>query len=142
MGFTLQVTGGADNISFDEQSITDVNFISASSLDSNARATDFGLAVKISGKILYKMGGSTLDATALMAKWAQVPSEKADCYRAATIKIIAAGQVVRQIIFPDAFVVEYTEELDDETGVGTFCIHLKQKKDENSKVNMEGGFAQ
>ena len=36
--------------------------------------------------------------------------------------------------------MEYTEELDDETGVGIFYIHMKQKKDENAKVEINGGF--
>ena len=54
--------------------------------------------------------------------------------------MVSAGQVVRQFILPDAFVMEYTEEEDDETGVGTFYIHMKQKKDENSSVKVEGGF--
>ena len=36
---------------------------------------------------------------------------------------------------------DYTEELDDETGVGTFYLHMKQKKDQTRQVKLEGGFA-
>ncbi len=37
--------------------------------------------------------------------------------------------------------MDYTEELDDETGVGTFYLHMKQKKDQTRQVKLEGGFA-
>ena len=47
MGFRLAVSGGAENISLDERTIEKVSFGSDSATDSNARATDFGIAVKL-----------------------------------------------------------------------------------------------
>ncbi len=140
MGFRMKITGGSEPINFDERSITKVDFDSKSALDSNARATDYSLSVKVWGKMLYKLGGEGSDPTLGLAQWAQVPSERADCYRSAEIEVVSAGQVVRQFVLPDAFVMEYTEEEDDEAGVGTFYIHMKQKKDENGSVKVEGGF--
>lgn len=140
MGFRMKISGGTETVSFDERSITKVEFDSGSALDSNARATDYSLAVKIWGKMLYRLGGEGSDATLGLAQWSQVPSEKADCYRNAEISVISAGQVVRQFTLPNAFVMEYSEEQDDETGVGTFYIHMKQKKDENAAIKVEGGF--
>ena len=55
--------------------------------------------------------------------------------------VISASQVVRQITLPNAFVMEYREELDDETGVGSFYLHVKQKKDQTSKVAIDGEFS-
>lgn len=140
MGFRLKVTGGPEEISFDERAILKAEFLSDSPNDSNARATDVGISIKIWGKMLYSLGGKDSDNTLNLAKWSQVPSEKADCYRSAQVDVIAASQVVRQYTLPDAFVMEYSEELDDETGVGTFYIHMKQKKDQNAGVKLEGGF--
>ncbi len=140
MGFRMKITGGTEDIVFDERSITRVDFNSASSPDSNARATDFGMTVKVWGKMLYKRGAGEGDATLGLAQWSQVPSERPDCYRSAEITVVSAGQVVRQITLPDAFVMEYSEEVDDESGVGTFYIHMKQKKDENAAAKIEGGF--
>ena len=140
MGFRMKITGGAEEVVFDERSITKVDFQSASSADSNARATDFGLTVKVWGKMLYKLGGEGSDPTLGLAQWCQVPSERADCYRSAEITVVSASQVVRQFTLPNAFVMEYTEEMDDESGVGTFYIHMKQKKDENGATQIEGGF--
>lgn len=110
-------------------------------MDSNARATDFGVSMKIWGKMLYKLGGEGNDGTLGLSKWSVVPSEKADCYRTATVEVVSASQVVRKYEVPNAFVMEYSEEMDDETGVGTFYLHIKQKKDENDKVKIEGGYA-
>lgn len=140
MGFRMKITGGPEEIAFDERSITKVDFDSISPSGSNARATDFGLTVKVWGKMLYKLGGGGNDPTLGLTQWSQVPSERPDCYRNAEITVISAGQVVRQFTLPDAFVMEYSEEVDDESGVGTFYIHMKQKKDENAAARIEGGF--
>lgn len=142
MGFRLTVSGGAENISLDERSIQKVVFKSDSATDSNARATDFGISMQITGKMLFKVGGDGDDGTLGLSKWSQVPSELADCYRNAQIEVISASQVVRKFIVPNAFIMEYEEHLDDETGVGTFYLHMKQKKDENSAVKIEGGYGE
>lgn len=141
MGFRLNVTGGAEQIALDEKSIKNVVFGSESAADSNARATDFGVSMKIWGKMLYKLGGDGSDGTLGLSKWAVVPSERADCYRNAAVEVISAGQVVRKYEVPNAFVMEYSEEMDDETGVGTFTLMIKQKKDKISTVTVEGGYS-
>lgn len=142
MGFRLTVNGGAENISLDERSIQKVVFLSESAADSNARATDFGMAMKITGRMLFKLGADGEDGTLGLSRWSQVASEQADCYRNAELEVISAGQVVRKFILPNAFVMEYEEHLDDETGVGTFYLHMKQKKDENRAVKIEGGYGE
>lgn len=141
MGFRLNVTGGAEQIVLGEKSIKNVTFHSESPADSNARATDFGLSMKVWGKMLYKLGGEDGDGTIGLSQWSVVPSEKADCYRDVSVEVVSAGQIVRKYEIPNAFIMEYSEEMDDETGVGTFYLHIKQKKDENDKVKIEGGYA-
>lgn len=56
MGFRLKVTGGAEQIALDEKSIKNVVFGSESAVDSNARATDFGVSMKIWGKCSTSWG--------------------------------------------------------------------------------------
>ena len=53
--FSSQRLCGADQIALDEKSIKNVVFGSESAVDSNARATDFGVSMKIWGKMLYKL---------------------------------------------------------------------------------------
>ncbi len=142
MGFRLTVSGGTENISLNEKSIEKVVFSSDSATDSNARATDFGITVKITGKMLFKVGADGEDGTLGLSKWSQVPSEQADCYRNAEIEVVSSGQVVRKYIIPNAFIMEYEEHLDDESGVGEFYLHMKQKKDENDAVKIEGGYGE
>lgn len=141
MGFRLTIDGSGP-VSLSERCVTNVEFHSEIPADSNARATDNGAALKIWGKLLFSLGAEAQDATVNLAKWSVVPSDSADCYRNVKVEVVAAGQIVRQITLPNAFVMEYTEELDDETGVGTFYLHVKQKKDLTELTAIEGGFEQ
>ena len=139
MGFRVKVTGGND-VEFMEDVITGVEFISDTPDASNARSTDLGLMLKIVGRINFSLGAETDDPTVELANWSLMPSDQADCYRSVEVQIINCGQVVRQYTYPNAFVMDYTEDLNDEEGVGTFTIHLKQKKDLNPKVELKGNF--
>ncbi len=141
MGFRLTIDGSGP-VNLSEKCITNVEFHSEIPADSNARATDNGAALKIWGKMLFSLGAEAQDSTVNLAKWSVVPSDSADCYRKVTVEVVAAGQIVRQITLPNAFVMEYSEELDDEAGVGIFYLHVKQKKDLTDTVAIEGGFDQ
>lgn len=140
MGFRLKVEGGAA-IELNEQSIISVKFRTDIPKDSNARSTDLGSTVEITGKILTAVDGDPFDSTKELGKWALVPAEKADCYRKVTIDVIAASQEVRKYTYPNAFVVDYTENYGDEAGVGTFYLMIKQKKDKMANIAVEGGYA-
>ena len=139
MGFRLEIDGSGP-VKLSERCIKNVEFRSEIPEDSNARATDNGASLKIWGKMLFSMGGEEQDATLNMAKWSVVPSESADSYRKVKVDVISASQVVRQITLPNAFVMEYSEVLDDKTGVGEFYLHVKQKKDKTTDTAIEGGF--
>ena len=122
MGFRLEIDG-AGPVKLTERAITKVEFGSEIPQDSNARATDNGAALKIWGKLLFSLGGEEQDSTLNLAKWSLVPSESADSYRTVKVDVVSASQIVRQVTLPNAFVMEYSEELDDETGVGQFYLH-------------------
>ena len=139
MGFRVRITGGND-VEFMEDVITGVKFISDTPDASNARSTDLGLILKIVGRINFSLGAEIEDPTVELANWALMPSDQADCYRSVEVQVINGGQVVRQYTYTNAFVMDYTEDLNDEEGVGTFTLHLKQKKDLNPKVELKGNF--
>lgn len=138
MGFKLKVEG-PETVELGVHDITHVEFKTDTPKDSNARSTDLGSSLKVWGKVLHALDGKE-DATVNLAKWSLVPSDKQDCYRNATVDVIAAGQVIRQINLPEAFVVDYQEEFDDVDGVGTFYLYMKQKKDQMPNLKLEGGF--
>ena len=140
MGLSLEIDG-AGPVKLTERAITRVEFDSEIPQDSNARATDNGAALKIWGKLLFSLGGEEQDSTLNLAQWSLVPSESADSYRNVKVDVVSASQVVRQVTLPNAFVMEYSEELDDKTGVGAFYLHVKQKKDQTDKVTIDGEFS-
>ena len=138
MGFTLKVEGNSA-IEFGKDSIMGVKVRTDIPQDSNARSTDLGSTVTITGKILTAVDGDPFDSTKQLGLWALVPAENADCYRKVTIEVIAASQVVRKYTYPNAFVVDYKENYGDEEGVGTFTLIMKQKKDKMAQVSVDGG---
>lgn len=139
MGFKLSVTGG-EKIELGLESILSVEFMTDTPDDSNARSTDLGTTLCITGKILALLDGATGEDNINMAKWSLVPAEQANCYRNVKVEVISASQVVRRIELPNAFVVDYAEEYGDTEGVGTFKLLVRQKKDKTKDVKFEGGF--
>lgn len=140
MGFRLKVEGqetfelGADNIQT-------VKYKTDTPDDSNARSTDVGSILTVTGKVITAVDGDAADATLKLGLWSLVSAEKADCYRKVTLEVIAADQVVRKISIPNAFVVDYTESFGDTEGVGNYELIIKQKRDKNEFVKLEGGYS-
>lgn len=141
MGFKLKVEG-AGTIELGIDSIKTVSYKTDTPDDSNARSTEVGSILTVTGKILTAIDGDKADDTMKLAAWSLVPAEKADCYRKVTLEVIAASQVVRKISMPNSFVVDYTENFGDQEGVGTFVLVVKQKKDKNELVKIEGGYGE
>jgi hypothetical protein len=139
MGFRCKITGGK-NVEFDEGIITAVEFISDTPDASNARSTDLGVILKIVGRINFSLGAEVEDSTVELANWALMPSDKSDCYREVQVQVVSGGQIVRQYKYPNAFVMDYTEDLNDEEGVGEFTLLVKQKKDLTAKIELKGNF--
>ncbi|MDC0762172.1 MULTISPECIES: membrane-associated protease 1 [Brevibacillus] len=140
MGFRLKVEG-SETIELGMDNIQTVKYDTDTPDDSNARSTDVGATLKLTGKIITATDGDSADDTMKLALWSLVPAEKADCYRKVTLEVIAADQVIRKIYFPNAFVVDYNESFGDTEGVGTFSIFIKQKKDKTEHTKIEGGYA-
>lgn len=140
MGFRLKVEG-AETIQLGADNIETVKYETDTPNDSNARSTDVGSILTVKGKIITATDGDKADDTLKLATWSLVSAEKADCYRKVTLETIAADQVVRKIHIPNAFVVDYTEQFGDTEGVGSFEIVIKQKRDKNEFVKIEGGYA-
>ena len=140
MGFTLKVEGNSA-IDLGKDSIMSVKVRTDIPQDSNARSTDLGSTVTITGKILTAVDGDPFDSTKQLGLWALVPAESADCYRKVTIEVIASSQMVRKYTYPNAFVVDYKEDYGDLEGVGTFTLIIKQKKDKMAQISVDGGYS-
>lgn len=140
MGFRLTIKGQTDEILLEKESILDVKYLSETPEDSNARATDLGITLEISGRILAAASGDNEDDSRKTAGWSLLPAEVADAYRHATLEVISAGQMVRKFEMPNAFVVDYVETFGNQEGTGTFLLKIKQKKEKVKEVAIEGGY--
>lgn len=136
MGFIVKVGG----ISLGVETVKTVDFEVDTPRDSNAKTTDMGVTMTITGKVLTMLDDGT-EETVDLALWSMVPAEKADCYRTVTVDVVAAGQVVRNYELKNAFVVEYDEVYGDTEGVGTFTLVVRQKKDKLKDVTINGGYS-
>lgn len=140
MGFVVKVAG-ADSFELSKEVVQTADFEVNIPKDSNARAKDMAGTIVLTGRILTGLEGALVDQTVKAAQWSLVPAEKAEAYRSVTIDVIAAGQTVRQYVLPTAFCVGYKEDYDDQTGVGTFELIIRQKKDKLSELQINGGYA-
>lgn len=134
--YTLKVEGG-ESIDLKEGDIDAAVFKVDSPNDSDAKSNKMGIILEVSGKILQ---GKNENETKKLAKWALVASGSKDVERKVTVELVKAGKVVRQYCFSHAFVVDYTESIN-ESGEGSFNALLKQNKTVNGgKVTVEGGY--
>ena len=138
MGFKVNITG-AETINLDMETVTKVKYVTDTPNDSNARSKDVGATMIIEGKIMAGLDGVVFDGPKKMGTWSLVTAEQADSYRKVEVEVIAAGQVIRKITFPNAFVIDYTEHYGDTEGVGTFELIVRQKKDKIADITIEGG---
>lgn len=139
MGFRVKITGGK-NVEFNETVITSVQFLSETPDASNARSNDLGVVLKITGRINFSLGAEIEDSTVELDNWALMASDQADAYRQVEVQIVNGGQIIRQYTYPNAFVMGYSENLNDDEGVGQFELIVKQKKDLTDKVELKGNF--
>ena len=140
MGFTLKVEG-ANPVDLGIDNILTVAFDMETPNDSNARSTDLGSTLTVTGKILTAMDGNAADSSINLAKWSKVPAEDATAYSNVEVEVLNASQVVRKFTFSHAFVVDYTESFGSDEGIGTFTLKIRQKKDKTDLVGIEGGWA-
>lgn len=131
-------------ITLEEESARQIIFKVEIPPDSRARTKDVGVTLTLVGKILAdtSQAGNAADSTAKIMEWSVVPSEKKEAYRSVTVKIKSGGIVTRQYELPNAFIVDYTEDFSDDSGVGEFTLKLKQMKNKLADVKVTGGFSE
>ena len=139
MGFTLKVEGNT-TIELGTTSITGVKVSTDIPQDSNARSTDLGSTITVTGKILTAVDGDPFDATRQLGLWALVPAENSDCYRKVTVEVIAASQVVVSIPI-QRFCCGLQGRLRRCGRHRHFKLIMKQEKDKMAQVSVEGGYS-
>lgn len=136
MGIRVVISGNNDEIILENDRILDAKFISDTVNESTARATEINVGVELVGKVTNEKD----DMTKKLCLWSLVPSELEDAYRKLSLEVILAGTVVRKMVLPNAFIVDYEESFSVKNGSGIFTLILKQKKEKINSVTIEGGY--
>jgi hypothetical protein len=93
----------------------------------------------LSGTIRSVDETTIADETVNLAKWA-TEYDEAKAYSQATATAEASGQILRNTVYPNAFVVSYSEKFNVGSGVGEFNMVLRQKKDIMETIQSTGGY--
>jgi hypothetical protein len=139
MEFTLKVAGG-EEIELGHEYISAAIYRTDTPDDSYARSTEVGSELRVSGRVMKTPQGGNADETRKLAIWSLVPAGKEDCYRRVELDVVVSGAVVRKLVLPNAFVVDYSEDYGTNQGVGLFNLVVRQKKDKIAAVKIEGGY--
>lgn len=140
MGATATITGRSSGvISLNEKTITDVEFEMRTPEDSNARSTDVTFLLRIKGRIIPELMGTSGEVSTKLSDWSRVTGGE-DVYRHVIAQYTGENQVMRNFEFSKAFVQGYEDDFSDTAGTGTFVLELCQKKDHNKEVRVNGGY--
>jgi len=107
--------------------------------NTDGRAVDTAASMTVTGKIRSAGDGGIADSTIQAAQWANNMNDS-QAYQNTTATATAAGQVLRRTTLPNAFVVGYSESFNVASGVGSFELKVRQKKDLLEGYQIEGGF--
>lgn len=131
-------------ITIEEESTKKIIFRVEIPQDSRARTKDVGVTLTVVGKIMAdtSSAGNAADSTAKLMAWSVVPSEKKEAYRSVKLKVKSGGIVTRQYELPNAFIVDYSENFDNDDGIGEFVLKLQQMKNKLADVKVTGGFSE
>lgn len=131
-------------IEIEEESTREIIFKVEIPQDSRARTKDVGVTLTVKGKIMAdtESAGNAADSTAKLMEWSVVPAEKKEAYRAVTVKVTSGGIATRQYELPNAFIVDYSENFENDSGIGEFTLILKQMKNKLADVKVTGGFSE
>ena len=140
MAYTLKAEG-ANPFNLTDETVETLKFENTSSDNSNARARDTYQTIAVSGRIRSAADGDLKDDTIGAAKWSLVPAVLQTAYQKITATAVAAGQTTRKYEFSQGFVVNYSEKFTDQSGVGSFAMAIRQKKDQLDQVKVSGGYA-
>jgi hypothetical protein len=140
MEFIFRVVSG-EKIELGKEYISDAIYRTDTPDDSNARSTEVGSELRVSGRVMNNPQGGNADETMKLALWSLVPAGKEDCYRQVELEVVVGGNVIRKVVLPNAFVVDYKEDYGTNQGVGLFNLVVRQKKDKITAVKIEGGYS-
>ena len=120
MGYKVTISDGT----ILEKSIEYVTFNADTPSDDSYCMRNYTInSISITGKI------GAGEKTISLYEWALLAASNPNCYKEIEVEYIHAGQLLRNVKFSKAFVVDYSESYTKDTGVGHFSILIRQLAD-------------
>lgn len=117
------------------EEVLKVEFDSTTSTTSDARSSNIGATITISGRVSYDADKPFMkDSTKAIAAWSTVKPDSADTYKAVSVEFNHTG-LTRKYELSHAFVISFHEEFEDQNGL--FELVVRQKKDRLDGVTVE-----
>lgn len=138
MAYQFEISG-IHSAKLPRENVDSVHFHTQTPHTNDGRGTDTAVTMDVHGKIRSVDESTIADETINLAKWA-TEYDEAKSYSSATASAEASGQMLRNDVYPNAFVVSYREKFDVSGGVGTFVLKLRQKKDLLEGIQNTGGY--
>ena len=120
MGYKVTISDGT----ILEKSIEYVTFNADTPSDDSYCMRNYTInSIAITGKI------GAGEKTISLYEWSLLAASNPDCYKEIVVEYIHAGQIIRNVTFSKAFVVDYSESYSKGEGVGHFSILIRQLAD-------------
>lgn len=130
---------GAHAVTLGDETVAGIGYRTETPRHNDGRAVDTVATMNTSGKIRTSGEGGIGDDTLKLAQWAADQND-ATAYQVATGTAIAGGQNLRTYTLANAFVINYKESFNVNSGVGTYDLVIRQKKDLLEGVSITGGY--
>jgi hypothetical protein len=117
------------------QEVLKVEFESTIPENSDARSSNIGATIAITGRVAYDADKAFMkDSTKAIATWAMVKPDSVDTYKTVTVEFDHTG-AKRSYELSHAFVVSFHEQFEDQNGL--FRLVVRQKKDRLDGVKVD-----
>lgn len=139
MDFKLKIdkSGDFDAIEIESKYIKELNFVFDSPDNVESKSSDMSGTFTLKGIV----GEDTYKSTKNILEWSKLPSSHKNVNRVVTLYVYSGGgKVAREIIFPNAFVVDYEEKFTKKDAECTFELKVRQRTDRFDDIKIKADF--
>jgi len=117
------------------EAISSVEFILDSPDDVESKSSKMNATLVIKGKIISELYMETKK----ICDWATLSTSSSEINRDVIVNKVYDGKIVREIHFPNAFVVDYKENFGEDEETGVFELKIRQKREKLDKIEIKTG---
>jgi len=133
MGLSLTVEGAKVNFQLSDYEIRGYEFDYHATHSKYAKGFEDVRSLRIIGDI-SRIIEKNREILELIRRWAKQEYTDDSYYNSVKMSYTYREELIREVVFPNAFIKEYKETIDPHTGHGTFEVLLLQKFDKRTAV--------